>query len=274
MLKFPHKRIMNLNWRVFSKYIRKPGQNIFYMITLLQIIIALYIFLFYQTMERTADGISESLKYNQFSGAMVFMLFAQIFFIIFERYIYLLSPRKWRDFEMFRFTSQNVDSKKERELLKRISSGLEGETPKEKFRKIVKRLIIVMRIYKIGSKQLKSKIDNLQTTKQDKSKTFDDYRDNPLFKKYIFQICLFVFINSVIFILLPIMGNVKESGEQLCNSMYYESTKSKCNYTNENSYSWFFYCLYTVYFILSAIQIRLGESFLKNQRRSDRRWKL
>ena len=47
MLKFPHKRIMNLNWRVFSKYIRKPGQNIFYMITLLQIIIALYIFLFY-----------------------------------------------------------------------------------------------------------------------------------------------------------------------------------------------------------------------------------
>ena len=43
---------------------------------------------------------------------MVVMLLIQVFFIVFDRYIFLMQPREWRDYESFRFKDA---SKKEQE---------------------------------------------------------------------------------------------------------------------------------------------------------------
>ena len=54
-------------------------------------------------MERTAKSIMDSFSNNLFSGKMTLLLFIQIGFLVYERYLFLINPREWRDWEMFRF---------------------------------------------------------------------------------------------------------------------------------------------------------------------------
>jgi len=227
MLKFPQKRVTNTRWRLFSKHMRKGGINLFTIITLLQIIIALYIFLLFQTMEMTAEGVFESLKNSQFSGFMIVVLLIQIFCIVYERYIFLINPPDWRNWEMFR----------------RISKDKTGEQP-----------AAPMKEYQ---------------------KTINDFKSNPMHTKFKFMILVMTIFYTLIYIILPMLGNKSTSNDLVCNSLYMSQLiKKGCNYPDENIFLKIFLILYTLYFVLSAFQIKYGETFLKNQRKTDRRWSM
>ena len=81
---------------------------------------------------------------------------------------------------------------------------------------------------------------------------------------FVFYIAMFVYF--------PLVGNIKMSGSALCNSELSPKLRIKCNHVNENSYIHLFFIVTTVYFILCALQIRFGESFLKNQKKKNRKW--
>ena len=65
----------------------------------------LIIFLFYKQMEEPIYGSSDalnSLKGERFSGRMTIFLFIQVGFIVFERYLFLMNPAEWTDWETFK----------------------------------------------------------------------------------------------------------------------------------------------------------------------------
>ncbi|KAL4506950.1 hypothetical protein ABPG72_001371 [Tetrahymena utriculariae] len=80
----------NFFQRVFSNYNKRSGKDFYPWIALIQVIILLFIFIFYTRMDaNNTQGINEQLKYNQFSGEMVICLFIQVAFMVFERYLAL-----------------------------------------------------------------------------------------------------------------------------------------------------------------------------------------
>lgn len=135
-----------------------------------------------------------------------------------------------------------------------------------------------MRVYSFKGEEMRRNLDRASSKKGSKSKgavPFDDYKLNPLYLKYKFSIGVYIFSSFVMFVFLPLYGNRKLNGRLLCTSADVWGPgigRSVCNYMSGNVYIWVFFLLNTVYFLLSALQIRDGESFLKNQRKSDRRW--
>ena len=268
MVKFDTKKVKNTKWRLFSKKHRKPGSDFYFWTVAIQIFLVLYTFLFFQNMEKTAKSILDSFSSNLFSGKMTLLLFLQIGFIVYERYLFLLNPRKWRDWEMFRFAKKGKTGSNEGEkLLLDLVVGIKDLKPVDKLKCVVKRLIIVRRLMgNISGAELAKKMNELQAKNSIKQKDeiVNEYIDNPLLKRYNYQIVIMTFVYFTTFVFLPISGNSKVSGSNFCNSIYKPRMNKMCNYTGENRYIWYFYVLYTFYFIVSALQIRKGESFMKN----------
>lgn len=149
MVSYDTEKIKDKKWRLFSKKHRKPGSDFYFWTVIIQIFLALYTFLFFQNMEKTAKSILDSFSSNLFSGKMTLLLFLQIGFIVYERYLFLLNPRRWRDWEMFRFAkkgSDNSDSGIGDRLLLDLVKGIDDLSPAEKLKCVVRRLIIVRRL--------------------------------------------------------------------------------------------------------------------------------
>lgn len=250
-------RTGDANWRLFSKSHRKPGKDFYFVTVILQIFLALYTFLFFQNMERTAKSIMDSFSNNLFSGKMTLLLFLQIGFLVYERYLFLINPREWRDWEMFRFQKQQTVTDKEigLELLRSLSRNIDSEDLRERFVKIVKRLRFVNRLVgNLSGKELSQLIEALpKGAGGAENRATADYIHNPQLKRFKYQIFIMLFIYLMTFVSIPLIGNSKISGDKLCNSFYKPKGSDKCNYTTENSYLWGFFFVYTLYFIVSAL---------------------
>ena len=88
----------------------------------------LIIFLFYKQMEEPIYGGSDalaSLKGELFSGKMTVCLFIQVGFIIFERYLFLMNPKEWTNWETFKQTKEAADPRYK--ILRRITRGLQSQ---------------------------------------------------------------------------------------------------------------------------------------------------
>lgn len=257
MKEFDSSKVSDTNWRLFSKSHRKPGKDFYFLTVILQIILALYTFLFFQNMERTAKSIMDSFSNNLFSGKMTVLLFLQIGFLVYERYLFLINPREWRDWEMFRFQKKQTVSDKEigLSLLRCLNRNIDSDDLRERFKKIVKRLRFVNRLVgNLSGKELSMMIDELpNSVTTEENKVMADYIHNPQLKRFKYQLFIMIFIYLMTFISIPLIGNSKISGSKLCNSFYKPKGSNKCNYTTENSYLWGFFFLYTIYFIISAL---------------------
>ena len=220
-------------------------------------------------MEKTAKSILDSFSSNLFSGKMTLLLFLQIGFIVYERYLFLVNPRKWRDWEMFRFLNKtkSIDEEEGQKILNDLIKGIHAVDNSLRLKFVVKRLIIVRRLLgNIDGAKLGLKIDEMGNSKSkvEINSTVSDYIDNPMIKKFKYQASIMLFIYFMTFVMLPLIGNSKVTGKSFCNSIYKPAKSGSCNYTGENIYIWLFFVIYTCYFIVSAIQIRKGESFMKN----------
>ena len=73
----------------------KPGKDFYIEYTLFQILILIYIIFLYTFMEKDQEIYNVNiLQLKQFSGHMAIFLFIHIYFIVFDRIIYLKNTRK------------------------------------------------------------------------------------------------------------------------------------------------------------------------------------
>ena len=178
-----------------------------------------------------------------------------------------MNPAEWTDWETFKKAKAEYGNPKHI-IIKRITRNLTNHTPSQKFVSIAKRIKFLLSFFNVTAEKFTDLIK--ETYKESEQTTTDehirqqDYIHNPLFKrlKYI-QVLMFVFYIAM-FVYFPLVGNIKMSGSALCNSELSPKLRIKCNHVNENSYIHLFFIVTSVYFILCALQIRFGESFLKN----------
>jgi hypothetical protein len=244
----------------------------------MQILMLVTIFLFYKQMEEPTDTGSEALKNitgERFSGRMTIFLFFQIGFIVFERYLFLMNPKEWTDWETFKKTKSEYGDPRFL-LIRKIGRGLGAASPKQRMVTIFKRVTFLVSLYNLTAdqfmdlvKEAHSEDDKIHTKEYQK---MQDYIHNPLYKRLTYVKVLMGIFYFVMFIYFPIMGHLKVKKKPFCNSFFSPIERDKCNHVNENFYNHLFFIFTTLYFICCALQIKYGESFLKNQKKKDRRW--
>lgn len=235
------------------------------------------IFLFYKQMEEPTIG-SEALKNitgERFSGRMTIFLFFQIGFIVFERYLFLMNPKEWTDWETFKRAKSEYGDPRH-VLIKRISRGTNMLPPKQKLVTIIKRITFLISLLNINADKFMEMVKEAHNEDEQlhckEYKKIEDYIHNPLYKRLRYVKLLMGIFYITMFIYFPIMGHYKISKKPFCNSAFAPIEREKCNHVNENFYIHLFFIFSTLYFILCALQIKYGESFLKNQKKKDRRW--
>jgi hypothetical protein len=259
---------------------RKTGVDFYTVASIVQVFMLLTIFIFYTQMEEPVLGKGAlSQLTEQFSGRMTVLLFFQVAFMVFERYLFLMNPRKWNDWETF---SSQVTNTGAREIqiasVRRITRGLENATNPEKMKVVFRRVRANMKFFQLDHQEFNALMKESDLQKQaEKTPDYEkveDYKYNPLVKRLSYLKFLIFFFYTIMFIYFPLFGNYKATNSKsyFCNTYYVQNTGSKCNTVSENTYIQVFYWLTTIYFILCALQIKKGESFLKNQKKTNSQW--
>lgn len=216
-----------------------------------------------------------SLNGDRFSGKMTLLLFCQVGFIVFERYLFLTNPKEWMNWEVFKSDKKTISDPKIF-MVKNIVRNLENMTPRERLSKVFKRTVFLVSLFNCTGNEFFKLIEDAKKHKEieiePSQRKLSDYKDNPLFKRLRFIKMLMVFFYTLMFVVLPIQGNLKTSGKMFCSSVYIPTNKPKCNHVFENVYIHMFFIFNSLYFVLSALQINKGESFLKNQKKKNQRW--
>ena len=149
----------------------------------------LIIFLFYKQMEEPIYGSSDalnSLKGERFSGRMTIFLFIQVGFIVLERYLFLMNPAEWTDWETFKKAKAEYGNPKHI-IIKRITRNLTSHTPIQKFVSVAKRIKFLLSFFNVTADKFTDLIK--ETYKESEQTTTDehirqqDYIHNPLFKR-------------------------------------------------------------------------------------------
>ena len=241
------------------------------------------IFLFWKQMEEPIYGSTDalnSLKGERFSGNMTIFLFVQVGFIVFERYLFLMNPKEWTDWETFKKSKSEYGDPK-LILVKRITRNLSNLPPKEKLRAVCRRIGFLISLFNMTAKDFSALIEeshkHSEQDSSDEQKKLNDYIHNPLYKRLRFTKFLMAVFYLAMFLYFPMRGNYKTNNWMFCNSFFEipnaaSSKRTQCNHVSENIYIHTFFILTTLYFILCALQIKRGESFLKNQKKKNRRW--
>lgn len=229
-------------------------------------------------MEEPIYGSADTLKSitnERFSGRMTIFLFIQVGFIIFERYLFLMNPPEWTDWETFKKPKAEYGDPRH-VLIRRITRNLDYKTPKDKFVAIARRVNFLISVFNISADEFTDLVKNAHADDVNASdpefKKKQDYIHNPLYKRLRYIQALMAFFYTAMFIYFPIMGNQTRYNQIFCNSDFQPVEHQKCNHVMENVYIHLFFVVTTLYFILCALQIRFGESFLKNQKKKDRKW--
>jgi TRAP-type C4-dicarboxylate transport system permease small subunit len=76
---------------LISKF-AKPGRDLYAIVASIQLLIFVYLLLFFTSMTRQSNGISDIIKLNQIPGGLVGALIAHVILMVFERYVTLRTP--------------------------------------------------------------------------------------------------------------------------------------------------------------------------------------
>eukprot|EP01022_Parablepharisma_sp_SALTPOND_P021454 TRINITY_DN424_c0_g1_i1.p1 TRINITY_DN424_c0_g1~~TRINITY_DN424_c0_g1_i1.p1 ORF type:complete len:2708 (-),score=170.36 TRINITY_DN424_c0_g1_i1:63-8186(-) len=228
-----------------QKQIEKPGVDYSNKILYTQLLIAIFIILFYARMSADYENVSQALSYfifpltnktrfKEFSGEMIIVLLLHIIIIIWERYLYLkdFSGSATKEDDLEEKLKKILREKREKEGLSDLSDDdIENLTSDE-------------------LEQLK-----LQSYKE---QMYPNYNYG-LLLKFLLQCVLLGLIMYMIFWYFPNEGNVKLLGTPICIT-----TSEQCNEVTSNIWIMIFYLLFCVYFALSAHQIREGWPEIRN----------
>ncbi|CAD8086378.1 unnamed protein product [Paramecium primaurelia] len=233
----------NFFFRAFSNM--KPGKDVYPFMAGIQIILAIYIFLFYDQMKSMdSPSISELLKYSQFSGHMVVALLFQILCILIDRYILQYKPKsaQYSIIDVFFKSGNNLNQNQA--MIQQFNQSKDQLEPEE-----VKQIEIQMR-QTVGGGQ-KQDDNNPPIIRKARSLSYSEKKQIEqkqveqvaLRYKYYFQVILLISIN------LYLLYQIRQS---TCN------VAGECQYITYNIFMILFYMLICLYFFLSSIQIKYG----------------
>ncbi|KAL4512199.1 hypothetical protein ABPG72_005201 [Tetrahymena utriculariae] len=246
----------NFFFRLFSKYTKKSGVDLYPWIALIQVFLLIYIFLFYNEMQNGQQDLSSSLKYNQFSGSMVIFMIIQIIFMVWERYITLYTSEEVKDKEVERVKlivkarsqglSYSKNLKNLKALQKEISELERLKKEEEQLQKDLKNSNIrdqnQLEDQKRGQKD--NKKDQPEEEKQkEKDKKF---KISQILMKYIQLFMIVVLFTYFIFFFIP--------------QPFFKTISGQIDWTHyeTNGYLGGLYFFFGIYFILSCFQIKIG----------------
>ena len=207
-------------------YIRneKPGKDFYFLYTIFQILIIIYIILFYTRMEQDKLLLNgDSLQVKQFSKNMLIFLFIHLFFCVFDRYIYLQNSRK----------------------IKKIEFKIYNKETGEDVTKILTQQNKKFRNYDGAFEELKNSTQYELISYQNEGIQYS------IIYKFVLQIFSVIFIHIFIFWYLPTIGSNT-------NIMISLKNVSFVNELFTNNYILIFYILYCFYFTFSGLQIKYG----------------
>jgi len=240
--KFSFRNQTNYFFRLFSNSNKKVGIEVYPVIAIVQLIIAVYILAFYSSMENgnLSQSITSSFRFNEFSGPMVLALFAHIGIVLLDRRIVLINNAKIKkenheeiESPTDLYVKEQLQLEEEQKASKRSmkQSQLEEdneEQKEEKESKITK---------KIG--QVKFMVSKIMARMSNAPPLIEEaYHTYSSFAKFILQIFLLIMLTYFIYWHLPSL----QTG-------YYPFAGTATT---------IFYLLFALYFTLSAFQLKHG----------------
>ncbi|EAR86334.2 transmembrane protein, putative (macronuclear) [Tetrahymena thermophila SB210] len=250
----------NFFFRLFSKYTKKSGVDLYPSIALIQVILLIYIFLFYNEMQNGQQDLSSSLKYNQFSGSMVIFMIIQIVFMVWERYITLYTSEEVKDKEVERIKlivkarSQGLAYSKNLKNLKALQKEI---TELERLKKEEEQFQKDLQSSNIrDQKQLqdlkKGQKGNQDQSEEDKKKEKGkQFKFSQILMKYIQLFMIVVLFTYFIFFFIP--------------QPFFKTISGSIDWTHyqTNGYLGGLYFFFGIYLVLSCFQIKIGYNQFK-----------
>lgn len=200
-----------------------------------------------------------------FSGDMVLFLFINLGFILLERIIFIFRPD----------SSASLSKKNKKKLLnldreKKLSLEEKNFTEEEEkennneenevfFHKPSEDYPVSSNVFQISPIKLQNTQKNIPTTErlslqkksQKKNKTKEKFYLYPIFHKFVFHVVLLLLFSYVVFILIP-TGATNQFSKRCVD----ENGQINCFFSTTNDFLLGFYFLYSIYFMVSSLQIR------------------
>lgn len=204
----------------------KPGRDFYLFTFMMQLLILVYLFFFFNKLEGLSEDISTSLQANQFQGRMVVSIIIVVILIIFDRYVYIQHT-----------TIALSDSELEEiEYMKNYRRG----------KSFTKALSMDESLGVVADKERSSQVDiemrELEQRFREKCKNKERHekaiKQLLIIKLVLHSILLFV-VHAIIFWYFPYISQAPFTD-------------------NKNFYLQIFYVLYVIYITFEAQQFRLG----------------
>ena len=220
----------------------KPGGDFYFLYTFSMIIIIIFIVLYYTTMIQDITYNALSKETNQFSSSMIIFLLIHVFFLFYDRIIYINQNRdnlKYNYIVYDKAKKEPLDESEFNQMKTEISLKY-SDIKREKF--------IIPAVY---AKKYRKKYNIVHIQNEEFNK--------PLFQKYILHMFIVIFIHIFIFFFSPMKGNYNMTRNVFCYKNNDEDDNyENCNDFNKNWTLMVFYVIYIIYFLFSGIQIKFG----------------
>ena len=223
----------------------KPGGDFYAFYTTSMVFIIIFIILFYTEMIQDITFNAFSKTTNQFSSSMIIFLLIHIFFLFYDRIIYINQNRKNIQHKYIIYDKKEnkpISESKFNEIKTKISMEY-YDTKRENF--------IIPPTY---AEKLSKKYNIVYIQKEEFNK--------PLLLKYILHMFIVIFIHIFIFFYSPMKGNYNMNRTVYCpkkeNVEGEDDTTEFCNDFNKNWTLILFYIIYSLYFLFSGLQVKFG----------------
>ena len=213
----------------------KPGNNYYSSYTITMLFIIIFLILFFTNMNQDKTFNSVTVDTNQFSSTMVLFLLVHIFFIFYDRVIYISQNRSNLTYDYIIYDKKTCTPISEFEF-NRIKSEISL-----KYNYIKRDKFVIPSDY----------IDEIQDNYNIVYIQIEDF-NYPLLQKYILHFVITIFSHGFVFFYLPMKGNIN-----IANSIYCIEGED-CNDFIYNPLLIIFYILYVIYLIGSGLQVKYG----------------
>ena len=226
--------------RIFTKTRNeKPGKDFYAAYTIVMFLLCVYILIFFTKMDQDETYGTVNLDTTQFSGVMVIYLIFHVLIIAYDRIIFVTQNRDNLRYEYY-FYKKNPKNGQGELITEKQLSKLKSEISKNNSN---------LRFDNISWKEidiLEKEYNIFFIQKENFNKT--------LLNKYILHLITTLSCHAMVFFYFPMRGNENLGNGPFC----IEGENNTCNNFRDNIYIIFFYILYLLYLILSALQVKYG----------------
>jgi len=239
--KFSFRNQTNYFFRLFSNYNKKVGVEVYPVIAIVQLIIAVYILAFYSSMENgnLSQSITSSFRFNEFSGPMVLALFAHIGIVLLDRRIVLINNAKVKkenleeiDSPTDLYVKEQLQHEETKRSIKQSQVHADADDEEEKEEEKQSKLTKKIGQVKLVVSKIMARMSNAPPLTEEAYHTYSS------FAKFTLQVFLLIMLTYFIYWHLPSLQTGYSPFAGTATTV--------------------FYLLFVIYFTLSAFQLKHG----------------